>query len=213
MPRPGFVAASLVPCRRAAAASAVAVLVLALAVVLPRPAAAAEGHGEESTVASVLVLQSISLIANDGGAEAAAEKLTDALGAPEKEGTDLGKVEQALALIEGSAPGSAGAPALARAREILVSAIAVRPATGYGEIPEPRMVGEDVSPYARGADTGTVVVLDGMTPARGISDGGDVVLLGLAVLMVIAGVALSRRWRPIDTIRELRRRSAAVREP
>ena len=210
MPRPTTGAASLAPRRRAEAAIAVVVLVLALAVVLPGPAAAAEGHGEESTVASVLVLQSISLIANDGGAEAAAEKLTDALKAPDKEGTDLGKVEQALAIIEGSAEGSAGEQDLARARAILVNAIAVRAATGYGEMPEPGMVGEDVSPYAVGADTGTVVVLDGFTPARGISDGGDAVLLGLAVLMVIAGVVLSRRWRPTDTIRDLRRRSAAV---
>lgn len=212
MPSSTTGAASPAPRPWAEAAFAVVVLVLALAVLLPGPATAAEGHGEESTVASVLVLQSISLIANDGGAEAAAEKLVDALEAPEKEGTDLGKVEQALALIEGSAPGSAGAPALARAREILVSAIAVRSATGYGEIPEPGMVGEDEAPFATGADTGTVVVLDGMTPARGIRDGGDAVLLGLAVLMVIAGVVLSRRWRPMDTIRELRRQSAAVKE-
>lgn len=213
MPRAWVRVGTRATCRRAAPAFAAVVLALMAAVALPGPAVAAEGHGEESTVASVLVLQSISLIANDGTAEAAAEKLTDALEAPEKEGTDLGKVEQALALIEGSAPGSAGAPALAEAREILVSAIAARPATGYGEIPEPGVVGEDESPYATGADTGTVVVLDALEPERGVNDGGDGVLLVLAVLMVIAGVVLARRWRPMDSIRELRRQSAAVREP
>lgn len=208
---PAVAPRSVSPVRRAAL-----VLVLGLLtgylVFLPSSALAAEGHGEESRIASVLVLQSISVIANDGTAEAAAEKLNDALEAPDKKGTDLAKVRQALALIEGSAQGSAGAQDVARARAILVSAIAVRPATGYGEMPEPGMVGGDVPPYASGADTGTTVVLDGFTPARGIHDGGDVVLIGLAVLVVVAGVVLSRRWRPQDTIRELRRRSDDVKE-
>lgn len=186
-------------------------LVSAALVLVSGPAQAAEGHGEESEVSAVLVLQAISLIANDGTAEAVAEKLTDALEAPDQEGTDLGKVKQALALVEESAEGSAGTRDLSRAREIMVSAIAVRAATGYGEMPEPGMVGEDVSPYASGADTGTAAVLDGFTPARGISDGGDVALLVLAVLALALGVVLSRRWRPHDTIRELRRRSGQVR--
>lgn len=187
-------------------------LVIASLVLVAGSAQAAGGHEEESEVSAVLVLQAISLIANDGTAEAVAEKLTDALEAPDQEGTDLGKVKQALALVEESAEGSAGTRDLSSARAIMVSAIEARAATGYGEMPEPGMVGGDVSPYATGADTGTVEVLDGFTPARGIRDGGDVVLLGFAVLALVAGVVLSRRWRPKDSIRELRRQSAAVKE-
>lgn len=185
-------------------------LVIASLVLVFGPVTAAQAHGDESEVSSVLVLQSISIIVNEGTADAAAEKLDDALKAPEKEGTDLVKVKEALEILEGAAPGAAGAPDLARARAILVGAITVRPATGYGKMPEPGMVGTDVSPFASGAETGTAVVLDGLKPARGISDGGDAALLGLAIVALILGVYLSYRWRPEDTIRQLRRKSGQV---
>ena len=175
-------------------------------------ASAAEGHGEESDVASVLVLQSISIIANDGTLEAAAEKLEDALEARDKEGTDLGKVEEALEVLEGAADSPDAGAAMAEARTILESATEVRPATGYGEMPEPGMVGEGEAPYATGADTGTAVVLDPVSPERGIGDGGDAVLIVLSVISVLAGLYLARRWRPHDSIRQLRRRSAAIEE-
>ena len=185
--------------------------VLASLVLVASPARAGGGHMDESEVSAVLVLQAISVITNDGTAEAAAEKLNDALQAPDQEGTDLAKVKQALALVEGSATSSDSGTDLSRARKILVSAIAARAATGYGEMPAPGVVGKDVSPYASGADTGTIDVLNGFEPARGVHDGGDVVLLVLSVLMVAAGLVLSRTWRPHDTIRELRSRSAAMR--
>lgn len=187
-------------------------VVIAALVFVAGPAQASGGHGEESRVSAVLVLQAISVIANDGSADPVAEKLNDALAAPDKKGTDLVKVKQALSLVEGSATSADGAKDLGRARAIMVTAIAVRAATGYGEMPEPGMVGKDVSPYASGSETGTITVLDGFTPARGISDGGDVILLGLAILVLGAGVFLSRKWRPDDTIRELRRKSADVRK-
>ena len=195
---------------RRGSAALVVPFVLASVVLAAAPARAAGGHTDESEVSAVLVLQAISVMANGGTAEAAAEKLNDALEAPDQQGTDLVKVEQALALVEGSVASSDSGTDLSRAREILVSAIAARAATGYGEMPEPGVVGEDMSPYASGADTGTIDVLDRFEPARGVHDGGDVVLLVLAVLMVATGLVLSHTWRPHDTIHELRSRSAAM---
>lgn len=152
--------------------------------------------------ANLLVLQSVALIANGAPVDAVAERIEDALAAPDPSGTDLDTVEQALSLVQ---PGATAAE-LDQARQLLDSAIGIRFASGYGNVPGPGGVGRDESPYATGDQTGTTAVLDELKPARGVSDGGDVVLLALAVLAMTAGLVLAHRWRPPDTIGQLRHR-------
>ena len=182
---------------------------VALLAVLALPSSA-QANEEETEEANLLVLQSISLIANDNEPDVIAERVADALEAPDKSGVDLAKVQQALTLVEESATSSDSAEKIAQARTLLVDAIDIRAATGYGEIPEPGEVGEDTAPYATGAESGTTVVLDELNPARGVSDGGDAVLLAAGIAILLAGLYLSRRWRPHESIHELRRRSAAL---
>lgn len=191
--------------RRAGRGLALALLALGM---LVAGSGAALANEEETDEASLLVLQSVALIANGAPVEAVEERIGDALEAPDQTGTDMAAVEEAAALVE---PGATRAD-LEEARELLVGAIDVRFASGYGEIPSPRELGHDESPYASGGDTGTTAVVDELQPARGISDGGDAVLLSLAVLAVIAGLVLARRWRPHDTIRQLRHRTTRPEE-
>jgi hypothetical protein len=205
--RPSTVA---IPCPRRRFAGLLVALLVALLMASSPSAWASE---EETTEARLLVLQSISLIANGRDADVVAERIDDAIQAPDKEGTDLPKVEQALTLVEGRTTGEQGRADLARARALLVEAIDIRVATGYGTVPEPGQVGEGIAPYATGAETGTTVVLDDMVPAKGLSDRGDLVLVILGAAAAALGVVLSRRWRPHDTTRELRRRSAEVEAP
>lgn len=173
------------------------------------PAAASE---EETEQASLLVIQSIALIANGAPKEAVIERIEDALEAPDPSNTDLDAVEEALALVEESSA-NAGPEGFEEARTVLVGAVEARFATGYGEIPGPDEVGHAESPYATGAETGTTAVLDELRPAWGISDGGDTVLLVLAALAVGSGLYLARRWRPHASIRQLRRTMAGTGDP
>lgn len=185
-----------------------ALILLLAALVLLRPGAALATE-EQTTRASLLVLQSVALIANKAPVDAVVERIEDALAAPDNSGTDLPAVRRALTLAQQSA-GNADAAALQQARTILVDAVDVRFATGYGEVPRPDAVGHDTSPFAGGAETGTTAVLDELQPARGISDGGDAVLLALAALAAAAGLFLAHRWRPHDSIRQLRRATAGT---
>lgn len=191
---------------------ALVLMVVGLVLAAPGYAHADEPSGPE---AKLLVLQSIALIANRAPVEVVTERLQDALRAPDPGGTDLAGVAQALVLVERSSTSAGGVADLEQARRLLVSAIDIRFATGYGSTPEPGQVGQDHAPYASGAESGTTAVLDELEPARGVQDWGDVVLLGLGVLAVALGLFLARRWRPRTSIRELRRRSAAppVAEP
>lgn len=187
------------------------VLLLALGLVLFLPGTALANE-EETEEARLLVLQSVALIANEAPVEAVTERIEDALEAPDPSGTDLPAVERALELVEQSA-GDDDPARLQEARAILVDAVDARFATGYGEIPGPDEVGEGAAPYATGAETGTTAVLDELRPAWGISDRGDVVLLVLSVLAMGAGLYLAHRWRPHDSIRQLRRAQAGTGEP
>ena len=181
-----------------------AVLVTALVL---GPIGSARADMEESREARLLVLQSISLIANGALAGTVTDRLRDAVDAPDQAGTNGALVRQALAIFENASGGSAGTPARDQARALLVRSIDVRAATGYGQIPPPGEVGRDVPAYANGDQSGTTVVLDELKPPRGVSDRGDLFLLVLAVSAMAAGLYLSHRWRPRDTISELRRQS------
>ncbi len=197
---------------RAAAFAMTALMAAGLLLVgLPTTAQAEE---EQTTQANLLVVQSVSLIANNALPETVAERLTDALGAPDTSGVDLAKVQQALTLVEsavstGNPAGDQGG-AMAQARTLLAGAVDIRSATGYGQIPQPGEVGQEVSPYAAGAQSGTTVVLDELKPARGVSDAGDGVLLAVAVVLLLGGFYLARRWRPQHSIATLRRKSAEL---
>jgi hypothetical protein len=179
-------------------------LTMLLAVAVPASADMAE-----SQQGKLLVLQTISLIANNAPPPLILQRLADAQNAPDQTGVDRVKIAQAAALLKGS-DGRFREGALAQARQLLVGAIAVRAATGYGQIPGPGQVGQGAPPYATGADSGTTVVLDELTPARGVHGGGDLTLLLGGVLMVGVGLYLSRRWRPTDSLRQLRQLSAAA---
>lgn len=168
------------------------VVALALIFALGAPTANAQPHEEESEFAVDLVQQAISFIANDGGADRALEKMGDALMAPDPTGVDLALVEEAIAVVEDAGPGAAQDEALGQARELLLEAAP--------ELAEPPAV-----EMARGLATGTTVVLDRFQPARGVSDGGDAVLLALAGVVTALGLWLARRLRPHHTIRQLRR--------
>lgn len=183
------------------------VLALLVTVLLLGPVGSARADREQSKEARLLVLQSISLMANGALAGTVTDRLRDAVDAPDQAGTDGALVQQALVIFEKAAVGTAGMPARNQARALLVRSINVRAATGYGEIPPPGEVGKDVPAYAYGAHSGTTVVLDELKPARGVRDRGDRVLLVLAVSVMAAGLYLSHRWRPRDTISELRRQS------
>ncbi|MFF6833302.1 hypothetical protein ACFY84_15710 [Streptomyces sp. NPDC012438] len=147
----------------------------------------------ESDQAPVLVEQAIALIANDAGQARVAERIEDALEAPDKEGVNLSLVRKALDVVE--RPGQDQA-ALRETREILLESLG-------GKLPSAPQPGR----FATGTETGTSVVLDEFRPARSIADAGDATLLALALAAVAVGLWLSVRLRPPHSIRELERRS------
>lgn len=179
----------------------VIVAVVALMLVLTASTAAANTPTSPPE-ARLLVLQSVSLIANGAPADQVVDRLREAEAAPDKQGVDLAAVARALDIIATAG----GAPeALGRARSLLEGAISIRVATGYGPVPEPGKVGQSAVPYAVGAEPGTQVVLDEFRPARGVKGVQGVVLLALATSSLALGMYLAHRWRPPTSIRELRR--------
>lgn len=175
--------------RRAGATAAVAAVLLTGVL-----AGTARADEEESTKAPELVEQAISLIANDAGDARVSERIEDALKAPQKEGVDLAVVRQALKVIE--RPGHSTA-ADKQASALLLNALG-------GRLPSAPRAGT----FATGTDTGTSTVLGEFKPARGVSDNGDAVLLGLAGAAVVGGLWLSHRLRPPHTIRQLEHTAA-----
>jgi hypothetical protein len=182
---------------------AVAATVSAAVLVFPAGPAAADDAGE-SDEARVLVLQAIALIVNTPDEmHEIEEHIERAIEAPHDEGVDLEGVEQAMAtLMEGD---------LQRTRELLQTAVGAGPFVRPG-LPEPigETSGEPGLP-AVGAEAGTTVVLDEYRPDTGL-DGGDVVLLAVAVAAMAAGALLAWRFRPPESVRQLRRSAAASKE-
>ena len=172
-----------VPRRGGALAAAAALLLIGLL------SGTAQADEEESDEASVLAEQAISLIANDAGDARVAERIEDALMAPKKAGVDLALARQALEVIE--RPGHSTA-ADEQARVLLLGALG-------GKLPSAPEAGT----FATGTETGTSTILGEFRPARGVSDDGDAVLLGLAGAATLGGLWLSHRWRPPHTIRQL----------
>ena len=152
-------------------------------------------EGEETVAAVDDVRQAIAVIVNKPGDMATIEdKINDALEAEDKEGVNLALVRQAKDALESND--------MMKVRDLLESAIGARP----------DLSGTDVRPIlnvplATGEETGTRVVTDELPGRQGLTR-TDVLLLVLAGLVAVAGLALSRRWRPADSMSELRRRAA-----
>jgi hypothetical protein len=174
------------------------ILAAAVAAVLALWAApAAADEPGESDEARVLVLQAIALIVNTpDDMHMIEERTNDALEAPHTEGVDMGSVEQAAAALEEGD--------LQRTRELLQTAIGAGPFVGSGE---PKSIGEtsgEPGMPAAGAEAGTTVVLDEYTPDSGLN-GGEVVMLVLSVAVIAAGAWMAWRFRPPETVHQLRR--------
>lgn len=183
--------------RRRGLGPLLAVLLL-MTVVMAGPAAWADE--EESDEAAVLVLQAIALLANENTAQVLLERIEDAVGASMTEGADLDLVEQAAALVEplvGQEADSLPPEVEREVRGLLEKSIGITP------ISEPVKM-------ATGIETGTTVVLDEYRPARGVSDGGDGVLLALAAGGLVSGLLLAHRTRPHHSLRELHAGPARV---
>ncbi|MFF4905814.1 hypothetical protein ACFY2T_13180 [Streptomyces sp. NPDC001260] len=173
--------------------------VVAAALLIPVAASGpAWAHGEESDESAVLVEQAVALIANSAYEDQVAERIDDSLMAPHKEGVDLAKVRKAQGLIE--EPGYSAAISR-QVKVLLLDSLG-------GKLPSAPKAGRP----ATGDETGTRVVLDEYRPARGISDGGDAVLLGLGAAAIGGGLWLSHRLRPPHTLRELEHRDRRHRE-
>lgn len=156
---------------------------------------AAWGDEEESDESAVLVEQAIALLANQNTPEVVLERVEDAAEAPMTEGADLEQVERAGALLEPLVEQGAG-----RVPDDVAELVrdSLEAAIGMPAEAEPVEM-------TTGAETGTTVVLDEYRPARGVSDGGDAVLLALAAAGIGGGLLLARRLRPHHSLRELRR--------
>ncbi|WP_189190585.1 hypothetical protein [Streptomyces albiflavescens] len=155
-------------------------------------------HGEESDQSAVLTEQAVALIANGAAEDQVAERIEDALMAPHKEGVTLAKVREAQALVE--RPGYSEATS----RQVKVLLLA----SLGGKLPSAPQAGRP----ATAEETGTTVVLDELRLPRGISDGGDAVLVGLGAAALGGGLWLSHRLRPPHTIRRLEHRDRGHRE-
>jgi hypothetical protein len=180
--------------------------VLLATVATASPAAWADE--EESDEAAVLVQQAVALLANENSPEVVLERIEDAAEAPITEGVDLEQVEEAAALVEPLV--EQGEDRFPPAVEEQVRGV-LEASIGTPEEPEP-------VDRTTGTETGTTVVLEEHRPARGVSDGGDAVLLALSAAALGGGLLLARRLRPHHSLRELRRpapvpATAAAKEP
>lgn len=152
----------------------------AVALLLPAAPAFAHGGGD-SKEARVLVVDALAYLANkpDGYLDNVTDKIGDALEAPIPDGVDLAKVEQAKAALDSG------------------DLVAVR--TYLTESLEP------ITEPITGMETGTTAMPD---PLAGHTtwNGASWTYTVLCVLAVLLGLALGFRWRPNESLRELRLR-------
>ena len=158
-------------------------------------------EGEETAKASESVRQAIAFIVNDpDNMDMISDKVADALEAEDTSGCDLALVRQAQAALANDD--------MMAARTLLEKSIGARSdLTGTDVRPILQVPpGSPGVPLAVGSETGTNVVTDEM-PGRGALTGADITLLVLAGLLALAGVLLSVRLRPPDSVRSLRHRA------
>jgi hypothetical protein len=169
--------------RRSLAAALVALTSLVGAIALPQPASA---HGDDETQEGyLLVQQALGHLAHDTGSEGvdlAMEKVKDALETEDQEGVDVPEVEQGMRALD--------AGRVDQARTLLQDSISEALAE---------------QPRATGNQSGTTVVLSELPGRSGLS-GLDWALLGASIALAGVGLVLSYRFRPRDSVAELRRR-------
>lgn len=168
---------------RRLALSLIAVIGMLGALALPQ---AAFAHGEgETEEGYLLVQQALGHLAHDtssDGIDLAMEKVDDALSTEDQEGVNVAGVEDGMQALE------AGQVDQARAllQDSIQDALANQPtATGYG--------------------TGTTIVTSAM-PGRAGLNGQDLGWLIGSFAAVLLGLVLAYRFRPRDSVRELRNR-------
>ena len=155
-----------------------------LAMVILAPSASAHG-GDETKEGYLLVQQALGHLAhetNHEGISLAMEKVDDALKTEDQEGVDVAVLRQAMQALE--------AGQVDKARTLLQRSI--KEATS------------NLMP-ATGEETGTTVIRPAL-PGRDGLTGRDWSFLGASVLCLLFGAWLAHRFRPADTVGELRRR-------
>lgn len=172
--------------RRSSRRRAVLVGALMVALFAAAPPAFADGEGE-TTVGYELVQQALANLTDAPGEmkiEAALEKLGDALETDHQEGVDVAELEQAQAALESGD--------IEQARSLLQDSIT-----------------EAMSARAPavGEETGTTVIHD-VLPGRSGLAGIDIGFLIASITLLLAGVALSWRFRPPESVATLRARLA-----
>jgi len=146
--------------------------------------------GDETEEGYLLVQQALGHLeheTNHEGIALAMEKVDDALAAEDQEGVDVAVLEQAMQALDVGQVDNAKA-LLQNSIEEAVS---------------------DLMP-ATGQETGTTVILPAL-PGRGDLSGRDWSFLGTSVLCLLLGALLAYRFRPADTVGELRSRLAGSR--
>ncbi len=176
----------------------VAALVIGWFVFLPATPAFAHGEGE-SKESRVLALDALAYLANRPAhyVDSAMEKLNDAIAAKDTTGVNMDKLTEAMHEM------SAGQ--MMQARTALQDAI--QPLSGQtfsGQMFSNHMAnGQMISGHSMGEEPGTTLMLD---PLKGSTNWGDSswLLAGASALAVLAGLLLARRWRPPESLLEIR---------
>ena len=115
------------------------------------------------------------------------EKVNDALATKDQEGVDVAEVRQAKTALERESV----EPARRLLRHSILGATS-------------RLM------PAMGEETGTTLVLSPLR-GRGALSGQDWGIVGVSVLLVLAGIALAVRFRPEHSLRQLRRTLSPIR--
>lgn len=188
---------SSVGCGRQSLWRGLVVLVASLLGVLAWAGPAAAHEGEAASAAIDDVRQAIAVIVNKPtDMDTIEDKIGDALESEDKEGVNVALVQQAKDTLESND--------MMKVRDLLQTAIGARP----------DLSGTDVRPILHvplvtGEETGTTVVTDALPGRAGVT-GTDITLLVLAGGLALAGLVLSVRWRPADSVGALRRRAQAA---
>lgn len=144
------------------------------------PAAPALAHGGEGdSPARDLVIAALSYLANKPAdyLDMAADKTDDALKAKDQQGVDLAKVKDAMMALDDHDP--------AKARTLLQASV------------------QPMDEPATGMEPGTTVMHD---PMPGHTDwaGSGVVYAVVSGLAVLVGLVFAVRWRPAESVAQLR---------
>lgn len=148
------------------------------------PAWAHAGSGE-TEVGYILVQQALGHLAHDktaSGMDAAMEKIGDVMATKDQDGVNIAEVEQAKAAMEA---GKAVEAQTLLQHSITQALSKLMPATGE--------------------ETGTKVVSDPL-PGRGSLGGGGWAFLAASLLFLVLGAGLAYRFKPADTVGQLRER-------